>query len=95
MAVQLAGKWFLIYSNFPKWNDKTITNVSFNYGALNAHGERLISDQVIFYQQGKEKQYNGFDTVLNEAGTTFNWRGKGWLQLFTSKWKEKKNVFLS
>lgn len=82
-TLELEGKWYVHYSNFPMWLKGDKKNPTFNYIDL---GNGKILDQVKFYKKGKLKTITGFDKPLNKAKTSFLWRGQGLLFIARSRW---------
>lgn len=69
------------------WLKKHNHNPTFNYAIEKKDTIEGLKD-VVMYQKGKKtKKIEGFDTPLNTANTAFEWRGKGILSLFKSKWE--------
>jgi hypothetical protein len=85
----LAGTWYIHYTNFPMWLKGDKQNPTFNYSISSRNGKPGLMDVVRYTKNGKVKEIVGFDTPLNDENTSFKWRGKGMLTLFTSKWEIK------
>jgi hypothetical protein len=85
----LVGSWYIHYTNFPMWLKGDKVQPTFNYSISSRNGKEGLIDVVRFMKNGKMKEIIGFDTPLNEENTSFKWRGKGMLALFTSKWEIK------
>ena len=84
----LAGSWFICFSNFPMWTKGNKTNPTFNYVIIrNKQNITVLSDEVRYIKQGKEKSIKGIDTQSTSDEHTFIWRGNGLLKLLTSTWK--------
>lgn len=83
----LPGTWYILLSNFPMWKRKGVINPTFNYTLSEKDGEKILLDEVKSVKHGMRKSIEGFDYQDKEDASQFTWRGKGWLMLFTSKWK--------
>ncbi|KAI0754113.1 hypothetical protein C8Q80DRAFT_1136993 [Daedaleopsis nitida] len=90
----LAGKWHVTHSTLPMWRSKR--NVSITYTALPNAGEAPPKiDDLVEYQaleslsgRGKVKSVHGVDTpVAGANGWAWDWRGKGWLVVASSRWE--------
>ena len=80
---ELAGRWYIVASNFPMWAHPARSAPTFDY-TPEAGGLR---DEVCYQQAGRTRRILGFDTpVAGEAGA-FVWRGRGLLALVTSRWR--------
>lgn len=77
----LVGRWYVIATTFPMWRDRC--DVTFGYGVT---GERTLSDQVSYVEDGKPDGIAGSDTQHADVPTHFTWRGEGLLALFKSDW---------
>ncbi len=84
---KLGGTWYINKSNFKMWLKKNNHNPTFNYSLAEKNGVKGLKDIVAFQKKKKEKEIVGFDTPLNSENTKFEWRGKGLLSLFKSKWE--------
>ncbi|MCE7782022.1 hypothetical protein [Staphylococcus xylosus] len=78
----LPGTWHIIASTFKMWTSGKKTNPSITYSIIQSHPLR-IHDEVTYQTQNKSKSIVGYDTLDIDQ---FNWRGKGILKLFSSKW---------
>jgi hypothetical protein len=91
---KLEGTWYINKSNFKMWLKKNNHNPTFNYAIEKKEGKDGLKD-IVAYQKRKAsagsatttKEIEGFDTALDESNTKFEWRGKGILSLFKSKWE--------
>ena len=83
----LAGKWWVQYTNFPMWLKGDKQKPTFNYTVLQSNKKIGLYDEVRYIQQNQSKSIVGFDTPLNTENTKFSWRGKGLLYFFVSKWE--------
>ncbi|KAH7043941.1 hypothetical protein B0J12DRAFT_628646, partial [Macrophomina phaseolina] len=85
----LAGKWHVTHSTLPMWRSKR--NVSITYTPLaNTSPPKL--DDLVEYQPlsggDKLKSVRGVDApVPAAAGWAWDWRGKGWLVVASSRWE--------
>lgn len=79
----LPGKWHIIASTFKMWTSGKKTNPSITYSIIQSHPLRIL-DKVTYQTRNKSKSIVGYDTLDNDQ---FNWRGKGILKPFSSKWK--------
>jgi hypothetical protein len=84
---KLEGTWYINKSNFKMWLKKHNHNPTFNYAIEKKEGREGLKDLVAYRKRRKVKEIEGFDTVLDESNTKFEWRGKGLLSLFKSKWE--------
>lgn len=78
----LPGTWHIIASTFKMWTSGKKTNPSITYSIIQSYPLR-IHDEVTYQTRNKSKSIVGYDTLDNNQ---FNWRGKGILKLFSSKW---------
>ena len=84
----LTGTWFICFSNFPMWTKGDKINPTFNYEIMeNRKDNNMLSDEVRYIKNGKEKSIKGIDTQSASDSTAFVWRGKGLLKPLSSKWK--------
>ncbi len=82
-TLNLEGKWYIHYSDFPMWQKGNKQKPTFNYIYLDK-GRML--DQVKFEKKGKIKTITGTDKPLNEERSCFQWRGQGLLFVVKSRW---------
>lgn len=83
----LQGKWHVTHSTLPMWRSKR--NVTITYTAL-PDGAKI--DDLVEYQaldgSDKVKSVHGVDTPAADcAGWAWDWRGKGWLVIASSRWE--------
>ncbi|MFF0675692.1 hypothetical protein ACFYSI_07225 [Staphylococcus xylosus] len=78
----LPGTWHIMASTFKMWTSGKKTSPSITYSIIQSHPLR-IHDEVTYQTQNKSKSIVGYDTLDIDQ---FNWRGKGILKLFSSKW---------
>lgn len=83
----LEGRWYILLSNFPVWLKGDKTNPSLNYTVETKGAVTGLRDEVISQKQGKPQSIIGFDTPLDGANRTFEWRGKGLLSVLRSRWE--------
>ena len=94
----LSGPWNVTHSTLPMW--KKNRNVVITYTPLTHTSPPQIDDLVTYQPVGstKQKTVHGVDkpfSVPNTAESStegaaslgYNWRGKGWLAVATSKWE--------
>ncbi len=84
---KLEGTWYINKSNFKMWLKKNNHNPTFNYAIEKKEGKEGLKDMVAYQKKKKVKEIEGFDKALDESNTKFEWRGKGILGLFKSKWE--------
>jgi hypothetical protein len=88
----LEGKWHVVASNFPMWLDGKNLNPTFNYTNFKTNNELLKFDDLVLYSKnGKEKKIKGRDKQKEKGKLKFQWRGKGLLGLFVSRWQVVAN----
>jgi hypothetical protein len=88
MTMKLEGVWFVIASNFPMWTKGNRTRPRFIYSNVRTIAGRTVMDDTVAYvQKGREKTIIGVDTQDSGVPTRFEWRGKGFLKLLTSRWE--------
>jgi hypothetical protein len=84
LAAKLPGEWRVVATNFPMWLDGTRHNPQFAYESVDGD-ELTLSDTVSYTTTGGEvKTIVGTDRL---RGDEFEWRGRGWLKIFTSRWQ--------
>jgi hypothetical protein len=84
----LIGTWFICCTNFPMWTKGNKTHPTFNYGLVpTKNGQTLLSDEVSYLQNGKQKFIHGFDYPDAENPDAYTWRGKGWMYVLRSRWR--------
>ena len=83
----LPGTWYILFSNFAMWKHKGVINPTFNYTLAIKDGEKILLDEVRSVKHDIQKTIKGFNFQGKEDAAQFIWRGKGWLMLFTCKWK--------
>lgn len=89
----LQGKWHVTHSTLPMWRSKR--NVSITYTALPDSSPPKIDDLVEYQAlsshtspDDKLKSVHGVDTPVPDAsGWAWDWRGKGWLVIASSRWE--------
>ncbi|KAH8916124.1 hypothetical protein BT69DRAFT_1270783 [Atractiella rhizophila] len=85
---KLAGKWHVVSTSLPMWKSKK--NVSISYTVL---PDGTLDDLVEYHSslssppETTKKTVRGVDRVVHEGHAKFQWRGTGWLKLFTSDWQ--------
>lgn len=82
----LAGKWYVVQSNFPMWVKGKKTNPTFTYSPVTKKNKPVLLDEVKYLKKSKEKTLVGYDYPVNEQNRSFVWRGKGILGFLKSKW---------
>jgi hypothetical protein len=83
----LEGTWYVNQSNFPMWTSGKNLNPTFNYSTFKQGNDTLIWDEVSYLKKGKKKTIDGIDTVLDEEGMHFRWRGTGLKSIIKSDWE--------
>ncbi|KAF2456901.1 hypothetical protein BDY21DRAFT_262276, partial [Lineolata rhizophorae] len=88
----LAGPWHVTHSTLSMWKSKRNVRITYTPLASDSTGGPVRVDDLVEYQTSgsdKVKSVHGVDTA--EAGTNegwaWNWRGKGWLVIATSRWE--------
>lgn len=96
----LQGSWNVTHSTLPMW--KKNRNVRITYSAIAGTSPAQIDDLVTYQPIGSEsvKTVHGVDKPFEVPNTTartegaeeaasmaYNWRGKGWLMIASSKWE--------
>ncbi|EOD46319.1 hypothetical protein UCRNP2_6942 [Neofusicoccum parvum UCRNP2] len=84
----LQGKWHVTHSTLPMWRSKR--NVSITYTPLPDSSPPKIDDLVEYQglDADKLKTVHGVDTPVPDAhGWAWDWRGKGWLVIASSRWE--------
>lgn len=86
----LQGTWHVTHSTLPIW--KTKRNVRITYTLLpdsTTSGTTKLLDVVTYQTQYSEKPgiLRGIDTSVDNTGSRWNWRGKGWLSVASSRWE--------
>ncbi|EJD39452.1 hypothetical protein AURDEDRAFT_116134 [Auricularia subglabra TFB-10046 SS5] len=82
----LAGTWHVTHSTLPMWRSKR--NVRITYTILPGAPPRL--DDLVEYQSltsNGVKIVRGIDTASARGGAAWDWRGKGWLAIASSRWE--------
>jgi hypothetical protein len=87
IATFLTGTWFICFSNFPMWTKGNKTNLTFNYAVAETSPKLILSDDVRYLKNGKQKSIKGLDTQSSENPNAFKWRGKGFLKIASSNWE--------
>ncbi len=90
---KIEGTWYVNMTNFKMWLTGKKTNATFNYWIEKRKDVVGLKDHVIYTQRKKIKKYKGFDKPLNNAATSFVWRGDG--LLFFIKTKANSNLYTS
>lgn len=81
---QLEGVWYVMVSNFPRWERDDLSDPIFRY---TRREDGRLDDQVAAKQiEGGLETIEGVDTQHETVPTHFTWRGKRLLALFTSEW---------
>lgn len=85
----LAGRWHVTHSTLPMWRSKR--NVAITYSPL-ANTSPPKIDDLVEYQAldggDKVKSVHGVDAPVPDcAGWAWDWRGKGWLVIASSRWE--------
>ncbi len=83
----LAGKWYIHYSDFPMWLKGDKLFPTFNYSLGRRGGTSGLEDEVKYIKDGRQKSISGFDTPTHERNVSFVWRGKGLMSLLKSEWE--------
>ena len=84
--MNLEGTWFVLATNFPMWTKGKRTRPRFIYSNVRTvNGVRCFDDTVAYEEGGRTKTIVGVDT--QQPDSSFLWRGRGWLRLFTSRWE--------
>ncbi|MCJ1296407.1 hypothetical protein MMC34_007973 [Xylographa carneopallida] len=86
----LSGTWHVTHSTLPMW--KTARNVTITYMPLptTVHGQPQLDDLVAYQPLGsaKRKTIAGVDSCARDGGGgAWEWRGKGWLKVASSRWE--------
>ena len=82
----LEGTWFVLATNFPMWTKGRRTQPRFVYaGVRTVRGQECFDDTVEYVEGGRSRTIVGVDTQLGPG--RYQWRGKGWLWFFTSRWE--------
>ncbi|MCJ1283379.1 hypothetical protein MMC26_002707 [Xylographa opegraphella] len=85
----LAGTWHVTHSTLPMW--KTARNVTITYTPLPTlvNGQPQLDDLVAYQALGsdKRKAIAGVDTCSKDGHGAWEWRGKGWLKIASSRWE--------
>ncbi|MCJ1431982.1 hypothetical protein MMC27_001338 [Xylographa pallens] len=85
----LSGTWHVTHSTLPMW--KTTRNVTITYTPLPTvvHGQPQLDDLVEYQPLGSDKRKTiaGVDTCSREGDGAWEWRGKGWLKIASSRWE--------
>lgn len=79
----LSGKWHIVASTFNMWTSGSKKNPSITYAILKTDPLTVL-DEVQYQKRNKTRTITGFDTIDNNQ---FVWRGRGFLKIFSSKWK--------
>jgi hypothetical protein len=62
-------------------------NPTFNYAIISRKGQKVLSDEVKYFKNNKQKIIKGYDYQDEKDSMAFTWRGKGILSLLKSKWR--------
>ncbi|MCJ1414684.1 hypothetical protein MMC32_001011 [Xylographa parallela] len=85
----LSGTWHVTHSTLPMW--KTARNVTITYTPLPTvvHGQPQLDDLVAYQPltSDKRKTIAGVDTCSQDGHGAWEWRGKGWLKIASSRWE--------
>ncbi|MCJ1405899.1 hypothetical protein MMC11_009130 [Xylographa trunciseda] len=85
----LSGTWHVTHSTLPMW--KTARNVTITYKPLSTvvHGQPQLDDLVAYQplHSDKRKTIAGVDTYSKDGHGAWDWRGKGWLKIASSRWE--------
>ena len=84
---QLAGTWYIHFTDFPLWLKGDKTHPTFTYTLKEKAGKMGLEDEVKYLKKGKVKRILGFDSAVDESNRKFIWRGKGVLALLSSRWE--------
>lgn len=87
MIKLLPGTWHLHYSTFPMWQKEGVHSITFNYTPTDPDGKPALLDEVKYFKHDRTKTVTGYDRPDSNDASSFTWRGKGLLWLFTSKWR--------
>jgi hypothetical protein len=86
-SINLEGRWFIHYTNFPMWLKGDKLHPSLNYRWIEQKGWLVLDDQVVYTtRKGKEQTIRGISSPTSVDNKEFIWRGKGWLSWVTSRW---------
>lgn len=83
----LAGQWYIHFSDFPMWLKGDKRFPIFNYAPGKRAGTTGLHDTVQYMKNGKQKTIVGFDTPTDASNSAYVWRGKGLLSLLKSTWE--------
>lgn len=83
----IAGRWYIHYTNFPRWLKGDRTEPHFDYGLGEKNGVKGLTDTVWALKKGRPTILLGFDTPTDGLNRSFIWRGKGLLALLKSHWQ--------
>ncbi|KAF2139132.1 uncharacterized protein K452DRAFT_210544, partial [Aplosporella prunicola CBS 121167] len=84
----LAGTWHVTHSTLPMWRSKR--NVRITYTPLPETSPPQLDDLVEYQPQHSAhvKTVRGVDKpAADGAGWAWDWRGRGWLVVATSRWE--------
>lgn len=82
----LMGTWRVTHSTLDMW--KSNRNITITYKPLDSPPGAV--DDLVEYQplkSDKQKSVRGVDTPDPEISAKYNWRGRGWLMIASSKWE--------
>lgn len=88
----LKAKWHVTHSTLPMWKKNRNVTITYTVKGEESAGPCKIDDLVEYQPLGKPKQkvVNGIDSPDTSgpgAGWAWNWRGKGWLKIASSRWE--------
>ena len=87
-AMDLEGAWHVVATNFPMWMQGHRTRPRFIYSNPRVvDGLQRFDDAVEFTEGGRTKTIVGVDTQQAVGSMKYEWRGKGWLWFFVSRWE--------
>ena len=90
----LTGTWHVTHSTLPMWKDKCNVKITYKPLSKAEDGRMPDIDDLVEYQtkpSTKKSSVHGVSRVAHVGGLphgcAFNWRGKGWLVIASSKWE--------
>ncbi|OJD32296.1 histidinolphosphatase-like protein [Diplodia corticola] len=86
----LQGKWHVTHSTLPMWRTKRNVTITYTPVADSTKIDDLVEYQALDGSSttAKIKSVHGVDTPAADcAGWAWDWRGKGWLVIASSRWE--------
>ncbi|KAL1627783.1 hypothetical protein SLS54_002049 [Diplodia seriata] len=88
----LQGKWHVTHSTLPMWRSKRNVTITYTPVADSTKIDDLVEYQALdgnkLASDDKLKSVHGVDTPAADcAGWAWDWRGKGWLVIASSRWE--------